>query len=97
MGKVTLPPSGINDRLFEYCVLADGSDPLELEFKDAGYIARSVDNDFTPDIPTGFQPAGTDIKGMKPLVANGDVYVGYFDTTAKKLYLILIKIRPHCP
>jgi hypothetical protein len=97
MPRVTLPPSTSGDKLSEICVASDGVDSLEFDVKDAGYLARSADKMFNPDIPTGFQAAGTVIGPLIPSVKTGDVYVGYFDTQTNTLYLIHVKIQPNCP
>jgi len=100
MGKIMLPPVGaeIKDKcLTKICIASGVKDFLEFGFADPGILAPFVSGDFTPDIPSGSFAVGASTGQLIPAVANGVVYLAYFDQSTSTIYPIEIDIKPTCP
>ena len=73
------------------------NDTLEIVFKHSGDFSSSNDALFSPPLPPGHYPAGTDLKPFKPLAKNTTVNLIFVDTDDKKRrYVIQLSIMDRC-
>jgi hypothetical protein len=88
-------------------VCVASTDTLEFNLTDPGFLDSGKDGLFSPDLPAKRGsplplppplpfPVGV-IGPFSPVVKSGEVVVGYFDETTKRLFLVTITIQPACP
>lgn len=94
MGKITMPPSGVDNKVFDYCL--EFTDVLEIEFKDEGFLWSTPDGIFNPDLPKGLVTAGSD-GTYKPISNNTSSLIVFGDISNKKLYEVQVSIQTKCP
>jgi hypothetical protein len=91
---------------WKFCVAS--TDKLEFNLTDPGFLDSGKDGLFSPDLPSRREspplhlppplplPIGV-IGPFSPVVKSGEVVVGYFDDTTKRLFLVTVTIQPTCP
>jgi hypothetical protein len=110
MAQIQLPPHGMGPMQWRFCVASN--DKLEFDLTDPGFLDSSKDGLFSPDFPTSRDPSNPPLKPPPPLplplpvgvigpfspvVKSGEVVVGYFDDTTKRLFVVTVVIQPNCP
>jgi hypothetical protein len=77
-------------------------DQLQITLPHPGFVDHSTDGLFTPDLPRNdgkngpILPAGV-VGTYSPVVQSGEVVIGYFDDTDKRLIVATVTIQPKCP
>jgi hypothetical protein len=89
----------------DWKVCQASTDTLEFVLTDPGFLDSDKDGLFSPHLPvkrgshlppTPPLPVGV-IGPFSPVVKSGEVVVGYFDDTTKRLFLVTVTIQPTCP
>jgi hypothetical protein len=103
MARIQMPPPGMGPMDWKFCVAS--TDKLEFDLTDPGFLDHHKDGLFSPELPakrgshlppTPPLPVGV-IGPFSPVVKSGEVVVGYFDDTTKRLFLVTVTIQPTCP
>ncbi len=88
---IPMPPQGMLPKDWIFCV--EYGEQIELVVTQPGFFDHATDEFFDPELPRGVTPAG--VIGPLKAVKNGDVIMGYYDTTFNKLFLVTLKIQSH--
>jgi hypothetical protein len=89
---IPMPPPGMAPKDWIFCV--EYGEQIELIVTQPGFFDHATDEFFDPELPTGDKPAG--VIGPLKAVKNGDVVIGYLDSTMNKLFLVTLKVQSQC-
>ena len=97
MAPIEMPPHGMTPMDWKVC--AASNDPLTIRLVYPSFVDHSIDGLFNPELPANrdsLLPAGV-YGPYTPLQQSGEVVVGIFDDTTKKLFIMTVTIKPACP
>jgi hypothetical protein len=94
---IHMPPNGMSPMQWKFCVAS--KDTVTFSLPNPTFFDHSTDGLFNPELPANrdsLLPAGV-YGPFSPTGESGEVVVGIFDDTTKKLFVMTLTIKPTCP
>lgn len=94
---IHMPPDGMSPMQWKFCVAS--TDTVTFSLPNPTFFDHSTDGLFNPELPANrdsLLPAGV-YGPFSPTRESGEVVVGIFDDTTKKLFVMTLIIKPTCP